>query len=348
MNNLSESVKRVDWLDVLKCIAMFIVLCGHVSRDNTPDTIRYYIYSFHMPLFFIISGMGFYLQTQKEYSFMEMVKNKSRSLLRPYLALNIIMIPLWLFNFKFLTSKEESITELLLAILYSNQKWNSLPTSTTWFITTLFLVTMLFFVIKSYFNDDEKLIVIACMVVGLIGYAVSLNPSDDFFYPWHLDTVPIGCMLFMGGYVFMKNIDFFELILGSKWYHRVAWILGLFCAGYCCARYNVKISMAVNSYGSFILFIGSVIAFSMICYIISRIIPNINVLKLIGRNTIVYLAIHEQIYRTLQFFSEETRCIIDNYPYITATAVFILLIPVAYIFERWFPWAIGKRKRKYI
>lgn len=347
-HNQIQKVQRLDWLDVLKCIAMFIVLCGHVTQDRTPDTLRYYIYSFHMPLFFIISGMGYYLQTKnREYDFVGMLKNKTRTLLWPYFILNVLLIPYWIYNWKILNANEQSIKELIMAIFYSNQKWNALPTSTTWFITCLFLTVMLFFLVKWWAKNDEKLILLLCMVIGLIGYAMSLNPTEHFIYPWHMNTVPIGVMLFMFGYIFIKNIDFFDKILGNKWYHHVVWLVVMICGGYCCARVNVKVSMGVNSYGSFMLFIGAVVCFSMACYIVSRWIPSFGILKLIGRNTIIYLALHEQIYRTITFYNDTTNSLITNHPYLTATFVFIIIIPIAWIVEKWLPFLIGKKRRKF-
>ena len=348
MENKNSLVQRVDWLDVFKCIAMFLVLRGHVDFDNSPESIRYYIYAFHMPLFFMIAGMGLYLQLNKrEYSILEMTKNKARTLLWPYFIFNIIMIPMWIFNFRILTQKDESYTELISAIFYSNQEWNSMPTSTTWFITTLFLAIMLFVVIRKYCNNHEQLITLACVLMGLIGYVMSLNTTDDFIYPWHMDTVPIGCMLVMMGYMFIKHLDFFDRLIGTKWWQRAAWIVVMIAIGYCCARANVKISMHVNVYGSMILFIGAVIAFSLACYIISRMLPTLGVFKLIGRNTIVYLAIHEQIFRSMQYYSDFTRHLVYDYSTLTSLAVFILLIPVAYVVEKWLPFLIGKKKRKF-
>lgn len=51
--NQATSVRsngRLEWIDVLKCIGMLLVVVGHASQGGTPDTYRYYIYSFHMPL----------------------------------------------------------------------------------------------------------------------------------------------------------------------------------------------------------------------------------------------------------------------------------------------------------
>ena len=49
-------VKRVDYLDYAKGIAIILVVLGHIFSGGN---IKTYIYSFHMPLFFIISGYLF-------------------------------------------------------------------------------------------------------------------------------------------------------------------------------------------------------------------------------------------------------------------------------------------------
>lgn len=50
-------MKRLDYLDIAKGIAIFLVVMGHaVLAFDTPYW-RLAIYAFHMPLFFLVSGM---------------------------------------------------------------------------------------------------------------------------------------------------------------------------------------------------------------------------------------------------------------------------------------------------
>ena len=51
-----EIQERKKYIDILKGIGIFYVILGHVT--HTSFLFRY-IYSFHMPLFFFISGMLF-------------------------------------------------------------------------------------------------------------------------------------------------------------------------------------------------------------------------------------------------------------------------------------------------
>ena len=53
--------KRIEWIDIAKGIGIILVVIGHISQIEVLNDI---IYSFHMPLFFIISG---YLYKRKFY-----------------------------------------------------------------------------------------------------------------------------------------------------------------------------------------------------------------------------------------------------------------------------------------
>lgn len=54
--------KRIEWIDVAKALAIILVIFGHASKKTSwvqPDFIVYIIYSFHMALFFVLSGWTF-------------------------------------------------------------------------------------------------------------------------------------------------------------------------------------------------------------------------------------------------------------------------------------------------
>jgi fucose 4-O-acetylase-like acetyltransferase len=77
---------RIEWLDMAKGIAMFLVFYGHLpgSGDNPwfPDLMssRAVIYYFHMPLFFVLSGLTTHLDTE----FGPSVWKRFRRLIVPY------------------------------------------------------------------------------------------------------------------------------------------------------------------------------------------------------------------------------------------------------------------------
>ena len=75
---------RILFIDLAKGIAILLVVIGHI--DTTPY-IKPLIYSFHMPLFFILSGYFF----KKNESILETSKKLFNTLIIPYLIIGTIM-----------------------------------------------------------------------------------------------------------------------------------------------------------------------------------------------------------------------------------------------------------------
>lgn len=49
--------KRLDWIDIAMGIAIILVIVGHTVPNPSP--LRHAIFSFHMPVFFILAGYTF-------------------------------------------------------------------------------------------------------------------------------------------------------------------------------------------------------------------------------------------------------------------------------------------------
>ena len=85
--------KRIDWIDTCKGIAIMLVILGHcitrMGSTGIEGIINLLIYSFHMPLFFFISGMNMKL----EYSFKEFFIKRIKGILLPgYIFISILLI----------------------------------------------------------------------------------------------------------------------------------------------------------------------------------------------------------------------------------------------------------------
>ena len=80
--------EKINYIDYSKGIAILFVIFGHVYSGNNIATT--WIYSFHMPLFFIISG--FLLKLNKNKDTKSMILKKFKSLMVPYILFSIINI----------------------------------------------------------------------------------------------------------------------------------------------------------------------------------------------------------------------------------------------------------------
>lgn len=54
---LAAGSRRLDYLDNTKAFAMLMVVLGHCSLVNTYPVLYQWIGSFHVPVFFVISGI---------------------------------------------------------------------------------------------------------------------------------------------------------------------------------------------------------------------------------------------------------------------------------------------------
>lgn len=84
---------RLKSFDILKLFAIFLVLWGHciqyfLSSRYSDEPIYRYIYSFHMPLFMMISG--YFSASSMRLHFRELITKKSRQLLLPCVSWAII------------------------------------------------------------------------------------------------------------------------------------------------------------------------------------------------------------------------------------------------------------------
>lgn len=69
-------LSRIEWIDIAKALGVVFVVLGHTGL---PEVFRRWIYIFHMPLFFYISGMFF-----KPVTLDVAIKKKGKAYLLPY------------------------------------------------------------------------------------------------------------------------------------------------------------------------------------------------------------------------------------------------------------------------
>lgn len=78
----STSRGRIEWIDVAKGLGIILVVIGHVRAEPYST----WVYYFHMPMFFMLSGMVFKAGPMPEFA-----ARRTRSLLLPYLTFLIFV-----------------------------------------------------------------------------------------------------------------------------------------------------------------------------------------------------------------------------------------------------------------
>lgn len=173
MNDIALN-DRERWPDFCKGFAIIIVVIGHaigyvsLSGGDTGSielsilfSIDKWIYSFHMALFFFVSGYLQRLTEKKEYNW-ENIKKRLLSILGPYIVFSIVF---WLFKKVFAgsISNPVSLRDLLFIGIF--------PLSDLWFLYAL----AVFFILRVavvYLKINENVIFFAAILLSLISMSL--------------------------------------------------------------------------------------------------------------------------------------------------------------------------------
>ncbi len=292
---------RYDYIDIAKGIGILLVVWAHIMI--TGDTHRI-IYAFHMPLFFMISGMLF--QRTKYKSLYDFIKKRTKRLLLPYLAYSIATWMIWVL---FRMIRDDDVVSywmpLLQTVIAKGSGEFIVHNSALWFIPCLFATEILYYIISRKNDFCVSIICLCCTGVSFIlGYY--FGDGWWFLLPWNFDAVLIALTFFGLGNILVKHYTH-EQIVTYATNHRVllcvtlAFSFALLCWG---AMSFGVCSMGSSSYGcsGFVFVsravIGSVsllslsIAISWVDNINSFFRRTIGYVKWLGVNSLDVLCLH--------------------------------------------------------
>lgn len=171
---------RIKFIDLARGIGIILVVFGHAivpeirNSNSIFMNIYKYIYIFHMPLFFFISGYVFEINKGRYSDIKLFIKKKAKSLLLPYISFSIIsyvVIALCL-NINGLKDilinagyKVGNIGESIYQILLCNNNIDK----HIWFIYALFFVMLFNIFIKNKSNIYGVVIICIWIIIQLFG-----------------------------------------------------------------------------------------------------------------------------------------------------------------------------------
>ncbi|MBM7661608.1 fucose 4-O-acetylase-like acetyltransferase [Bacillus mesophilus] len=183
-------MNRLKWMDIAKGIGIILVVLGH----SIPQ-IAIYIYWFHMPLFFFLSG---YLHKQKG----DFVSKKVASLLVPY-----VVYLLTLTLVRYLHYGVPSVKRIQLDMerfIFGGQELGGFYT-VFWYITCLLFTSILFYVLLNFIKK-ESILLLTIIFSYIVSYYFSLY-FGNIPTPWSIGVVPFALTFYYIGYKFNKIIN---------------------------------------------------------------------------------------------------------------------------------------------
>ncbi|MDQ1910394.1 acyltransferase family protein [Paenibacillus sp. GD4] len=334
----AQGGKRIEWIDTAKGIGIVLVVLAHTSLDFT--WIGSFINSFHMPLFFFLSG---YLFSMDKYAgFPDFLSRKARTLLLPYFVFACLSYGYFLARYHFGSAEyyqDLNIVQQLVGIVYSagTREWMdfNLP---LWFLTCLFVVEVLFYTMKKAFRSPAALAFVL-LICSAAGYADGLwNPVK---LPWGAD-VALTAIVFFGMGHLLKN-GYSKLLTMSLTIRIVSTVLFLLIN---LLIIDQRMNLNMKVHGHYFDFYLGALAGLTGCLLLSSMLRS-GLLRYFGNNALLLMALHMPLLNISTKLLSRLPFSASGYKLelLRVLLTLVLASPVMYGINRFFPFLLGRRLR---
>lgn len=319
-------MKRLDRIDILRAIGIILMVAGHVFTFF--GKFDRYIHTFHMPLFFVISGYLF--KSKPETKLFTLIGQRAKRLLLPYVTFAVINYVAWLFLER---GTEEWYAPLVRLVTYNT---SGLPIcGALWFLTALFWAEMFYFIFDRVIKKSQVRSVIV-LVASVVVCAV--QNSTEFRLPLTIDTGFI-CMGFyeIGRLCKIYGGKMSEKVNAASFLKKILLTLMLFLVNGVLAFVNPYVNIKSGWYGFVPLFWLNALIGIAFCYMLALIIElyfkESNVIKkylvTIGRGSIVYLGFNQVVIVCMKLLFGAMPVSLNIW--LTSGLIFILVMGILHI-----------------
>lgn len=341
--------KRISYIDMAKGIGILLVVFGHLGFAS--ESLLTWIMSFHMPLFFILSGMLLSHTNATRHSMSAFLKKKAKTILVPYFTFSIISI-------------------IFSGILDSTTFGSYLPTALTqtisfygisvlWFLPALFFGETIFLFIRKHTSLGISGII--CLGICLIT-VLSANT-----YHYHYVTDFNSYLSLLGAYliaVFVRTgMAVAFLAIGYYTYYffftkehssgSYAILAILFLAfNIFLALKNGKVDLNYLVFHNYAFYFSAAFCGSMFVICLCAALPAWKPLIYTGKNSLIIMATHMNcrflgICYAVAGLVQSILPIIGTigYQIIVITGMVVLEAIAIYVINHYLPFLIGTNKR---
>lgn len=337
---------RPNYLDYAKVITMFLVIYGHYipflglkMGDNNIWHSVHIINLFHMPLFFLISGILY-----KDLSFKDFINKAKVQLVIPYFAIGIItmiigMALLW-YTGEFAYSK---IARNIIGLFTGGDVYGygllyfQVP---LWFCYALIIIKTL-----ACLSLKERKFTIGGGIISVFSIFVLYKGN---IFPFRLDSALVGMIFFMIGY-YCKDF-FYRISDFSVWQVTLIGICGLLLfALEIVFNVNIHISQVISIYALYfgkypLLFIVGALGGILFVFMISQLLSKhkVKIICELSNGMIVVLGFQMIFFKILKIFIQPT------YSFVMAISLSLIVYFLCYLVillsGKYFPILLGNRK----
>lgn len=322
--------QHLNWIDVSRGMAFLMVIYSHLKYCE-PGLMKYFSPIF-LTTFFFVSGYLF----KEGCRFSQVFEQRTRTLLWPFLILGGSMISI---NQVVTFNEPIPLVERVKGLLYQNGEHQLL-----WFIAAIYVYSLVFYWIERWTGEIRRLVIMGILLfVVNVAYSIWwMGPS----LPWHVTNAGFGCFYMAMG----KAYKHYEVRIDRWMTGRMIMLCTVVYIGVMSiidhsfsfdgSRWGID-SMSITMLGVFV-----------VVYISKKTVLEHNrFLLFVGANTLFYFAFHGKVYSLLQVVMGKLlimRGIVHTFTLDFTLGIVItlldalILIPLAMLVNRYFPWILGK------
>ena len=278
----------------MKGIAIVAMIIGHIPE--MPDSAIRFIYSFHMPLFFLIAG--YYSKISNDHR--QYIMKSAKRLLIPY-AFVICLTAVYGFLSTLPIHKWNEAPLILASGIYaSSSEHHSMfmarvrPVNAMWFLFALFWCRITYNYVLSKYDTLRSVLIISCISI--------VATMIDFY----IINLPMAILPGLSAMMFYMIGFFYKKFRFEKWMIYVAF----FCIFlYFVSLYNFRLSMDTCAYSNYPICVLGACGGTLLVMYISSLIKSINFIKLpllwCGRLSMIILCCHtlERNFHLIEVFA---------------------------------------------
>lgn len=323
-----QLTERVYWVDIAKAYGIILVIYGHfvLYIPTIAATIQAkFIYSFHMPLFFVIGG--YFAKSEASFSKTYLISRFVKRII-PAFIFNILGLAVSFFwNLINNTLPEK---QYLYGFL-SMSGGATIYSLTAWFLVCLFMVEIIHSIVCSYTKTNRKLLISIAFFLSagwLLNQKIEWLNSVSIFTKkfWRINEAMIAYAFYQIGMILKPSITgllqkpkIYALILSCLMFLILLFTFNL--------NYSIVLMIA-SSYGNFLLFILSAIAGSFFIIISAMSTPFNKGMVFIGQNALILMLL-DGFFRPVDkriFMLLADRLSLNNQIFVFVTGVIITIL----------------------
>lgn len=250
----AEKNVRIGWVDAAKAFGLLLVFWGHLlyGGSHYSEVINKIIYSFHMPMYFILSG---YVCKSDTKTLMEYIKGKFKRILLPAIILYLCTLPLFFYYTDYSTT---TLLSMCVSIFYITG--GCAYNDPVWFFFCMFEILVIAKFLKLPDLSVKNLLII--MILSLSCSYAFYKSGSTFFYLLGFNKCVLGLFFYSFG-ILLHRINYSRVIIPLGLLSIPIWLVfGAFL--------NDKVTMYGMKLGNFWFFIISSIAGSLSFFLFSK------------------------------------------------------------------------------